>query len=541
MPKAEQFMDRDDIFFSKKDEPLRADVRELGAMVGDVIREQGGAALFDAVETARRTAIRRREGDADAETELARLIRGRTPEDAAQLVRSFAMYFRAVNRAEQVHRIRRRREYDRDPDTPPPGSVWEALGRLHSAGVDDAALQALLARLVVEPVFTAHPTEATRRTIRQKEQRLARRLLERENPTLTPPERAALEAQMRLEITTAWQTAEYPAQRPSVADEREHVLFYLTERLYEIVPAFHESVEAALHRAYGPHAAAALAAPVVRFGSWVGGDMDGNPNVNAVTIRETLARHREMIVLRYRLELGDLAERLSQSRSRVPVSAAVDERLVEYQARFPDAAAAIPARHRDMPYRVLCRLMQARLDATVRDVDGYEGPEEFIEDLERIAQSLQAHCGEHAGLFLVRRTLARARTFGFHLATLDVRQDALVHRRVAAGNADGDEVERTLEVFRAIGASQQRYGRAAIGPYIISMAESVEDVLLVLRLAKQAGLVDDDGVVPLDVAPLFETVGDLERGPETTRALFTNPEYAPHLAARGRRQIVMVG
>lgn len=535
-------MDRDDIVFTATDAPLRTDVRELGALVGDVIREQGGAALFDAVEAARRTAIRRRQGDTDAEPALAGLIQARPPEETARLVRSFALYFRVVNRAEQVHRIRRRRDYDRDTDTPPPGSLWEALHALRAAGVEEATVRDLLGRLTVEPVFTAHPTEATRRTIRQKEQRLARRLLERDNPMLTPPEQAVLAARMRLEVTTAWQTAEYAARRPTVADEREQVLFYLTERIYEVVPAFYESLEDALQRVYGPGAADAARQPVLRFGSWVGGDMDGNPNVTAATIRETLPRHRALILRRYRRELDDLGQVLSQSISRVSVSDAVRDRLREYATLFPDAAAAVPARHRDMPYRVLCTLMQTRLDATRAGADtGYGGPDAFIGDLERIAESLAAHAGAHAGLFLVRRALRRARTFDFHLATLDVRQDALVHRRVAAGDAPEDETERTLDVFRAIGECREEFGPAAIGPYIISMAEEVEDVLLVLRLARRAGLVGDDGIVPLDVAPLFETVDDLARAPETMQALFAHAEYVPHLAARGRRQMVMVG
>jgi phosphoenolpyruvate carboxylase len=534
-------MDREEITFSEKDEPLRNDVRQLGAVVGDVIREQGGPDLFAAVEEARRTAIRRRQGDADL-TALARLTTGLAPDRAAQLVRGFALYFRVVNRAEQVHRIRRRRDYDRDPETPPPGGLWEALARLRAAGVPWARVRDLLARLSVEPVFTAHPTEATRRTIRQKEQRLARRLLERENPALTPPERAALDARIRLEIATAWQTAEYPAQRPTVEDEREHTLFYLTHRLYQVVPAFHESLEAALARTYGADAAPDTHRPVLRFGSWVGGDMDGNPNVSATTIRETLARQRELILHRYRRELDGLGEVLSQSTSRVGISPAVRERLDAYRTAFPDAVASLPARHRDMPYRVLCRLMRARLDATVAGRPaGYGDAEEFVGDLERMARSLEGHAGRHAGLFLVRRALVRARTFGFHLATVDVRQDAVVHRQVAAGEAPAELAAHTEDVFRAIGECRARYGAAAIGPYIISMAAHPEDVLLVLRLARRAGLVEPDGAVPLDVAPLFETVDDLRNAGATMRALYAHEEYVPHLAARGGRQVVMVG
>ncbi len=564
------FMDRSDIVFAEKDAPLRADVHTFGALVGDIIREQGGDALFECVEAARRTAIRRREGVEAADAELAALTSGHDPEGAALLVRSFSTYFRVVNRVEQVHRIRRRREYDRDPNVPAPGSVHEALAALAAAGLDTDGAHALLTRMRIEPVFTAHPTEATRRTVLEKEQRLAALLLERQNPTLTPRQAAVTLARIRMEITTSWQTDTHPSVRPSVADERQQVLFYLATTLYHILPAYCESIEEGLGAVYGPNPRGEIPSPL-RFGSWVGGDMDGNPNVSADTIRDSLASHRTTILRCYHEELTELASVLSQSSVRVGVSREVLDERDRYAAWFPEAAALLPARHRDMPYRILCHLMKARLSAATGSEHGFRNPGEFLGDLRIMADSLEAHAGEHAGAFLVRRALRRAETFQFHLARLDVRQDALVHRTVVGallGDAewvdrdrstraarlrrailDGEvpsaapdvEQQKTLEVFRAIAECQREHGPEAIGPFIISMAEGVDDVLTVLLLARWGGCVEDAGTVPLDVAPLFETVDDLTAGPATLEALLADPVYAGHLETRDRRQIVMVG
>jgi phosphoenolpyruvate carboxylase len=302
--------------------------------------------------------------------------------------------------------------------------------------------------------------------------------------------------------------------------------------------------------------------------------MDGNPNVGADTIRATLARHLELALRRYREELRGLHEHLSQSATRVAVDDALLERVRAYEARFPDAAAAVPARYRDMPYRRLLWLMEARLARKGRGEDGgYGPPEELRDDLALVAASLARHGGARAGLALVRRALWRVDVFGFHLAALDVRQDAAVHRRVAGtllgdagfaarspeerarriaaaldadempvqGGALDDEARRTLDVFRALAEARERYGARALGPFVVSMAQGPDDALAVLLLARAGGCVDADGRVPLDVAPLFETVDDLEAGPDVLRALARDAVYAAHLAARGARQVVMLG
>jgi len=550
--------------FAPKDAQLRDDVRTLGALVGDVIREQCGEAFFQLVERSRHAAIA---GAADA---LQGLVKGLPPRDAETLVRAFATYFEVVNLAERIHRIRRRRDYLRSASDPQEGSLQNMVVRLAAAGVTPAQVAALLQRLLVEPVFTAHPTEATRRTLLEKEQVIGRLLVERLDPSRTPDEERAALARIREEITAAWQTDPQPSARPTVMDELENVLFYLTDIVYRIVPPFSEELEQAVHKSYDVEVPTR---PVLRFGSWVGGDMDGNPNVGAETLRAALARQRELALGRYRAEATELARRLSQSGALTGVSDAVRERVAAYSAQFPKVLATIPARYHDMPYRVLFRLIAARLEATRRDApppEGYAAAEELERDLGVVIASLRTHRGEHAGLFGVQRLLRRVETFGFHLATIDLRQHAHVHRAVLAtllkdqdwtnrtaperlarlrrvleqgeqpaGSPDA-QATRALEVFKAIAEARARFGPNAVGPYIISMAQGADDVFAVLALARWGGLAAA-GYVPLDVAPLFETVTDLAAAPTVMRELLADPYYRAHLAERRMHQMVMIG
>src|SRR5919197_1373868 len=553
---------RREVRFAEKDAALRDDVRTLGALVGDVIREQGGDILFRQVEAARVAAIRRREGEPAAERELEAAVGALAPREAADLVRGFAAYFEVVNLAERIHRIRRRRDYLRTGTAPQPGGLEDTVRRLAAAGVGPAQMGALLERLRFEPVFTAHPTEAVRRTLLEKQQTIGRLLVRRLDASLTPPEERAALGRIREETAAAWQTEAHPSERPTVLDEIEHVLFFLTDIVYRVVPPFYEELEHALGSVYGVAGAEIPVPCVLRFASWVGGDMDGNPHVTADAPLAALARQRALVLERYRRDTLELAQRLSQSRSRVGVDEAVLERAADYARCFPDVLAALPGRYRDMPYRVLFRLMAARLEATDGDPPrphGYAGADEFAADLGLVSRSLAAHRGTHAGLFGVRRLLRRVETFGFHLATLDVRQDALVHRAVTGrllGDARWNErpaaeraarlaralasreppaqppdadAERTLAVFRAIAQCRGRYGAEAVGPYIVSMAQGADDVLAVLWLARCAGLVAAGGAVPLDIAPLFETADALEAAPAVLRSLLEVDPYRVHL------------
>ena len=421
----------------------------------------------------------------------------------------------------------------------------------------------------VEPVFTAHPTEAVRRALLEKEQLMVASLVDNLDGMRTPNERATDAARFRMALTASWQTADSSPVRPTVEDEREHVGFYLTQVLYRVIPVMYETLEHAIEETYG----STLALPrLLRFGTWVGGDMDGNPNVDAHTIAGTLDAQRRAVLDRYLNELWQLASLLSQSTTLVAVSPALSAQLERYQALLPDAAARSRPRHGDMPYRLLNDLMRARLQATLDDADGaYAAPAELEHDLQLILDSLQANKGLHAGWFAVRRLLWRVRSFGFHLARLDVRQESSVHARAVAdalGQADWDSQDATHRagllgpyasgeqalpqvddegnarldaVFAALADARTRHGADALGSYIISMAHNRADVLTVLALARRGGLVDDAGAVPLDIVPLFETVDDLRGGTGTVQDLLADPVYRQHLRARGDTQMVMLG
>jgi phosphoenolpyruvate carboxylase len=563
---------RTDVVFAEKDKSLRDDVHLLGALVGELVEEQGGQSLYELVETARRASIDRRESVEGAEARLVGLVDAMKAVTAREFTRAFSTYFQMVNTAERVHRIRRRRDYSNDPDNPQPHGFEHTVRELRAAGHTLEQLAEVLGRIRIEPVFTAHPTEPTRRTILRKQQNIVRQMVAMLDPSMTPAEQRAGRAVIRMEITTGWQTEEHPGERMTVADELEHVLFFMTDVVYAMLPHFYESLEHALGEGWGEAAESVPIPHFLHFGSWVGGDMDGNPEVTAKTIRETLARQRALILNLYYEECAALARRLSQSESRIEVSAELRERAESYAGHFPHAMHEVPIRHRDMPYRVFLRLVMERLQATFDDTAfPYESAAEFIDDVELLAESLREHRGQHAGLFSVERLLRRARTFGFHLLTLDVRQDARVHREVigeALGDPDwtsrkpGERVRRlvqalenrelpreelssnarkTLAVFQAIAFCRRKYGRHAIGPYVISMTQGPDDLLSVLLLARWGELGRKSGAVPLDVVPLFETVDDLDAGPDVMRQVLELPLYREHLASRDGRQMVMVG
>ncbi len=569
---AQKNIRRQDIMFEDKDQALRDDVRTLGAMVGDLIREQGGEELFDFVETARRRSIRRREDNELPGESLEELVKGLDPEFALQVIRSFSTYFQMVNTAEKVHRIRRRRDYLREVGHYQPGGFEDTLVKLKASGMTTQGLQKLLNSLSIEPVFTAHPTEPTRRTMLRKEQNIVRYLVDLLNPTMTAQETHACHENIRLLMTTGWQTDEHPSEQMTVADELEHVLFFLTDVLYRAAPPFYEDIQMAVERIYGDEAAKIKVPSILHFASWVGGDMDGNPNVTAKTIRATLARQRSLVLDLYYNECASLSAKLSQTLERIKVSDAVLEKIEEYRGVFQNAYHAVPARHRSMPYRVFLRLIQQRLQSTYDDdIFPYERVEQFRSDIKLIAKSLSANLGEHAGLFAVKRLLRRIDTFGFHLVTLDVRQDAEVHRQVVGeclGVDDWDELpaaersaaileaiesreslptalstqaRKTIAVFQAIAFCRRKYGSKAIGPFIVSMTQGVDDILSVLLLAQWGELHNKRGDVPLDVAPLLETVDDLDRGREIIKELLETRYYRNHLDRRRDRQMVMIG
>ncbi|QDV05697.1 Phosphoenolpyruvate carboxylase [Planctomycetes bacterium Poly30] len=561
------------ITFAEKDLPLRRDVGWLGQLLGKLLQELGDESLFPTVETARKLARKRRRGDETADERLGAILGDLEPDEGFELVRAFSAYFGLVNMAERVHRIRRRTERMRAHE-PQPGGLRDVFLQLRDAGVSADEVEDAIRSVSVEPVMTAHPTEAVRRTLLRKEQRIARLLMERFHlETLTPDQQTGVEEKVELEIASGWQTEEQLHVKPTVGDEVEHVLFYLSEVIYRIVPALHAELERAFEGAFGR--SIRLDAPLARFASWVGGDMDGNPAVGATTIRATLNRHLQIVIERYRREITDLFGHLSQSSSRVIASEGVHALVACYREQFPEAFTNMPERYEDMPYRQALQGIHAKLGATSDEAEHrYRSPDEFVADLEVLAASLDEHRGQKAGLRLVERLLVRVGTFGFHLAHLDCRQDAEVHRRVIGellgdakfsersreerterlrkaleehtleddgGAEPSDEALRTLEVFDALRAARERHGSEAVGTFVISMAQGPDDALAILALARAGGCVDENDRVPLDVVPLFETVDDLERGPAVLAALAADPIYAEHLAQREGKQLVMLG
>jgi phosphoenolpyruvate carboxylase len=547
----------------------------LGQMLGEILVEQHGAELLKQVELVRRAVILRREGQPRHAEMLEKALPALPAGQLQLIIKAFSTYLRLANLAEKVHRIRRNRAYLKQAEAPQRGSLDAVLGELHDARVGAEALAVQLARLQIQPVFTAHPTEATRRSILQKEYAIIQRLVERLNPDLTPGEQEQIRARIRDAVTSGWQTRSVPHARPTVADELDNVLFYLTEILYRVVPAFLESLGEALGKHYGAEAAASLRDDVLRFGSWVGGDMDGNPNVTSGTITETLGAQRQAVIRRYLPDVRRMARYLSQTRGEAEFSPEFEQRLELYGRQWPQVWRQLPERHHEMPYRCFLQVVAARLEATVAEKPGgYAAADEFRDDIALIGASLEANKGLHAGWFGVRRLLARIRVFGFHLATLDIRQDAQLHRGVMGELLASTEwpnlpvadrrkrlqrllergdlpdpaslaelsptAEQTLAVFRAIREAGTRFGQDATGLFITSMTQGADDVLTVLALARVARLEDEHGV-PLDVAPLLETVDDLDAGPGILAELLECEPYRQHLRRRGNRQVVMVG
>jgi phosphoenolpyruvate carboxylase len=567
-------VDRHQIQFPPKHLALREDVHQLGAMVGQMLREQGGDSLYDLVEGDRRAAIERRDHEGENALQLAARVAGRPPEIARDLVRAFSAWFQAVNLAEKAHRIRRRREYFlADGGKPQPGGIEDSLAQIKEQGLSIEEVLQLLGSLVIEPVFIPHPTESTRRTQLRRLQRMADALLDRLNPKLDPTEQRHVWARLRTEITAGWQTEEHPRQHLGVADEREFTLFHLAEVMYRIVPQFYEEVGVALHNLWGRDVSDIDPPVVLRFGSWVGGDMQGAPDVHAKTIRETLQRQQQVIVNQYFADCQHLSQVLSQSASRVGVSEALRQRIDEYMILLPGVRTVAPARHDQMPYRVFFAQVAARLRRTWESGAGrYERVEQFRADLALAAESLKAHHGRHAGYQLVRRLLLRVDTFGFHLATLDLKQGADVHHRVIAQGIDDSGwmqrspaercavlsdilcrdagptapldalSRRTLAVFEVAIQCRTRYGSRAIGNYIVGGAEGVDDILAPLVLARWAG-VDDRraGSVGLDFAPLLGSAASMSAAGEILRELLAHPGYRDHLRARARPQPVLIG
>jgi phosphoenolpyruvate carboxylase len=557
---------------------LRADVRFLGDLVGEVIRAQAGKHTFDLVEHVRTTAIARRSGEVNdaAEDDLLAWAEQLATADLEQIVRAFSTYFHMINMAEQHQRIRVLRERERESDAPLHESIAAAVAALREQDVAPDAVRAALDGFEIHPVFTAHPSEARRRTILQHLERVADLIARRADPLATPRTQAVTLAALRTEITLLWQTAETRTDQPTVLEEVQSVLGFMAGTVYDVAPQIVRTLESALQTAF-PGEDLPMR-PCIRLGSWVGGDRDGNPRVNAAITRSAAQLMRTALLRRYRDDMQALGLELSVS---LRLAGATPELIASIDRDRAELGTQPVPQWADEPYRRKCGIMAERFRRMLADEPGgYLTTDALLADLRMIRDSLLAHRGQgiaDAGLLDFTR---RVQMFGFRLAELEVRQHAQRHEdavtelmQLAGGPhfAGLSEPERqrvleewlaapaqrspveafssatrdVLDTFQAMADIQRRNGPEACRTYIISMSHAPSDVLAVLFLARESGLFAWDGagsaIGKIDVVPLFEEVRELRVCDEIMAHLYRSPAYRAQLAARDNYQQVMIG
>ena len=574
-----------------KDLPLIQDIRLLGRILGDVIREQEGVAAFELIEQVRKLSVAfRRDADHEADKALKKLLKGLSADQTVSVIRAFTYFSHLANLAEDRHHIRRRTIRERAGDTQE-GSIEVALSRLRWAGIAPGTVAQALAGSYVAPVLTAHPTEVQRKSILDAERDIAQLLTARDDiaeraqlynaarDALTPRELAANEAQLRARVAQLWQTRLLRYSKLTVADEIENALSYYEATFLREIPKIYADLE----RELGQQKVHSF----LRMGQWIGGDRDGNPNVSAGTLAQALRRQSEVALRHYLTEVHLLGGELSLS-----------ARLVDVTPEMQALANSSPDtnEHRqDEPYRRALTGIYARLAATLQELSGgvaarhavapqnpYASAADFLAELRTIEASLQAHHGAPLAAQRLHPLLRAVEVFGFHLATVDLRQSSDQHERVVAellavarvepdyaalseearretllrllqdarplrvmGAAYSEHTRGELAIFEAALRMRQRYGQDAIRHYIISHTETVSDLLEVLLLQKEAGLVrgtlDAEATADLIVVPLFETIEDLRNAAPIMRAFYQLPGVAALVRRSGAEQDIMLG
>jgi len=558
----------------------------LGNLLGETIVEQEGVHVFELEEDVRALAKAWRAGEAGAEARL--LQRTQTlvqnlPQTVAVL-KAFTRYFQLLNLAEEQQRVRvlaARAHRAQHRDEPLGETVADAVQQLRALGQSSADVQRVLDRLSIVPVFTAHPTEAKRRSVLVHLKAIAETLVKLHASEVFPADQERARRALREHIVALWQTDETRDQQPSVLHEVGHGLYFFEAVLFDVVPAVYLALEDALQRTYPGHAF--KVPPFLRYGSWIGGDRDGNPFVTLEVTEQTLRLHKKSILQLYDRELAALHDDLSMAHTRVGFSQALLDSVASDVAALDTAEVrTVVERYRLEPYRQKLATVRLRLSATLAANEqpleaplspfpAYAGHEELLGDLELIQTSLEQHKGHVLAQGRLRRLARQVQVFGFHLATLDLRQHAAVHARAVAEVwaryglerylelPEAEKVKRladeissprplvaqldfspetnaTLALFRLVQRARLRNGQRSVCSYIISMTQQVSDVLEVLLLAKDAGLLGQ-----LDVVPLFETIDDLRAAPQVMSALFDTPIYRRHLGERQDEQQIMIG
>jgi len=502
-----------------------------------------------------------------------------------QVIRAFAIYFQLVNIAEQNHRIRRKRDYERSAgEGVQPGSIESVVQALKEKNLPVDEVRQMLDGISLELVMTAHPTEATRRDVLDIHKRIADEVMELDNPTLTYREREKLREKLMNEVLTLWQTDELRDRKPTVLDEVRNGMYYFHETLFEVLPNVYEELERCLTKYYPEeqwHVPTYL-----RFGSWIGGDRDGNPSVTSDVTWQTLKMQRNLAIHKYENSLRELARHLSFSKTIVNVS---NELLasIKIDEKFVELRTVEPWTNDNEPYRVKTRFMLQKLqnmreEQFVGTKQRYSSVDEFKADLEIIDRSLRHHYADYVADSHLKKLVRQAELFGFHLAALDVRQHSKEHENAMSellakagiasayaelaeqekidllhGLLSGDKkllqdgielsesTQECLDVYTTIYKAQQEFGVGCVTSYLISMSEAASDILEVMVFAKEADLLgrDESGNVfsTLQAAPLFETIDDLHAAPEIMDTLFKLPIYRQSVAAMGDLQEIMLG
>ncbi|WP_276358027.1 phosphoenolpyruvate carboxylase [Cohnella caldifontis] len=565
---------------------LRRDVRFLGNILGEVLVHQGGRELLEHVEKIREMSkALRTEFLPELFEEFVQTIRGMDPVIRRKVIRAFAIYFQLVNIAEQNHRIRRKRDYERSAgETVQPGSIESVIQDLRDKQIPIEEIRDMLGEMSLELVMTAHPTEATRRAVLDIHKRIADEVMELDNPTLTYREREKLRDKLLNEVLTLWQTDELRARKPTVLDEVRNGMYYFHETLFDVLPDVYDELERCLAKYYPEekwHVPTYL-----RFGSWIGGDRDGNPSVTAAITWKTLQMQQNLAIYKYEEAIRVLKGLMSFSTTIVEVTDELLASIAEDRANV-ELTSVEPWTNEDEPYRIKLTYMRQKLanmrnESLVGTAKRYHQPSELIRDLELIDRSLRHHFADYVADTLIKKMIRQVELFGFHLARLDVRQHSKEHENamaeilakagVTANYADlaedekvrllhsllgddrklvGEETELSesareiLEVFHTIYRASKEIGEGAIGTYLVSMTESASDMLEVMVFAKEAGLFyrKEDGTVAsvIQSVPLFETIDDLHAAPDIMRTLFELPIYRECLKNAGDLHEIMLG
>ena len=553
-----------------KEIPLRRDVRSLGTLLGRVLVEQEGEAFFEVVERLRRVLIQHRDQppagtaphgfDAGLMAEARDLISTLSVDDAYRITKAFAIYFELTNLAETNHRKRRRRAARlREGRAPLDGSFRGTLFRVRAAGIPLHRVLEALGAIRVTPVFTAHPTEITRHTIRLKRRHIARLLERLDQVPLAQADALDYESQILAEITALWQTDEVRLKKPTVRDEIHMGLDHFPLVLFETIPRLYAELEESIEQVYGAQAEDTKLPQLLSFGSWIGGDRDGNPFVTADCTRAALRMARHLVIDHYIADVTRLVSQLSMSLRRIATSEALAQRVREYETRLGEEHSRWKRITGAELYRHFLDFIAARLRYS-RDGHAhqyaYQSAREFENDLILMRESLYANRGERLVVLLVDPLLRKVRTFGFHLHVLDVRQHARVLSQAVTDMAstvvspEGESRNplpapsaELLATFRAIAELKQTHSPCAIRHFIVSDTQSEEDILNVVRLAGIAGVSvaktrQDPGLMPV---PLFESIASLRASSSVMKRLWDSSEYQPLLDSWGRAQEVMLG